>query len=219
MPTLNQLIRHGREEKQHTDRTRALDQCPHRQGICSCVSTRTPKKPNLALCKIAKVRLSNRHDIFAHVPGEGHNFQEHSTVLIRGGRVKDLPGVKFNCIRGVKDLLGIPNRRRGRSKYGAENPSRYEWKMSLWNLSRTRKCLRPEMKDVHTAVRKERSARRTLGKALVHKLGSLSTEALTFGIAQDLHNSLNAIQSLDNLNISTTERLSISTSKFLRLRF
>ncbi|NP_064075.2 ribosomal protein S12 (mitochondrion) [Beta vulgaris subsp. vulgaris] len=122
MPTINQLIRHGREEKRRTDRTRALDQCPQKQGVCLRVSTRTPKKPNSALRKIAKVRLSNRHDIFAYIPGEGHNLQEHSMVLIRGGRVKDLPGVKFHCIRGVKDLLGIPDRRRGRSKYGAEKP-------------------------------------------------------------------------------------------------
>ncbi|KAE9584293.1 putative ribosomal protein S12/S23 (mitochondrion) [Lupinus albus] len=103
MTTLNQLIRHGREEKRRTDRTRASDQCPQKQGI-------------------AKVRLSNRHEIFAHIPGEGHNSQEHSMVLIRGGRVKDLPGVKSHCIRGVKDLLGIPDRRRGRSKYGADKP-------------------------------------------------------------------------------------------------
>jgi small subunit ribosomal protein S12 len=122
MPTLNQLIRHGREEKRRTDRTRALDQCPQKQGVCLRVSTRTPKKPNSALRKIAKVRLSNRHEIFAYIPGEGHNLQEHSMVLIRGGRVKDSPGVKFHCIRGVKDLLGIPDRRRGRSKYGAEKP-------------------------------------------------------------------------------------------------
>jgi small subunit ribosomal protein S12 len=101
----------------------ASDQCPQKQGVCSHVSTRTPKKPNSAPRKIAKVRLSNRHDIFAHIPGEGHNLQEHSMVLIRGGRVKGLPGVKSHCIRGVKDLLGIPDRRRGRSKYGAEDIS------------------------------------------------------------------------------------------------
>ncbi|CAN6447616.1 unnamed protein product [Victoria cruziana] len=122
MPTLNQLIRHGREEKQCTDRTRASDQCPQKQGVRPRVPTRTPKKPNSALCKIAKVRLSNRHDIFAHIPGEGHNLQEHPMVLIKGGRVKDSPGVKSHRIRGVKDLLGIPDRRRGRSKYGAERP-------------------------------------------------------------------------------------------------
>lgn len=122
MPTFNQLIRHGREEKRRTDRTRASDQCPQKQGVCPRVPTRTPKKPNSALRKIAKVRLSNRHDIFAHIPGEGHNSQEHPIVLVRGGRVKDSPGVKSHCIRGVKDLLGIPDRRRGRSKYGAERP-------------------------------------------------------------------------------------------------
>jgi small subunit ribosomal protein S12 len=105
MPTINQLIRHGliREEKRRTDRTRASDQCPQKQGVRPRVSTRTPKKPNSALRKIAKVRLSNRHDIFAHIPGEGHNLQEHSMVLIRGGRVKDSPGVKSHCIRGVKE--------------------------------------------------------------------------------------------------------------------
>ncbi|KAG4906017.1 hypothetical protein JHK86_057271 (mitochondrion) [Glycine max] len=95
MPTLNQLIRHGREEKRRTDRTRASDQCPQKQGVRPRVSTRTPKKPNSAPRKIAKVRLSNRHDIFAHIPGEGHNSQEHSMVLIRGGRVKDLPAMAF----------------------------------------------------------------------------------------------------------------------------
>ena len=128
MPTLNQLIRHGREEKRRTDRTRASDQCPQKQGVCPRVSTRTPKNPNSAPRNIAKVRLSNRHDIFAHIPGEGHNSQEHSMVLIRGGRVKDSPGVKSHRIRGVKDLLGIPNRRRGRSKYGAEKPTEYAMK-------------------------------------------------------------------------------------------
>ncbi|KAK9927468.1 hypothetical protein M0R45_024651 [Rubus argutus] len=121
-PTLNQLIRHNRIEKSRTNRNRALDKCPQKQGVCLRVFTRTPKKPNSALRKVAKVRLSNRNDVFSYIPGEGHNLQEHSMVLIRGGRVKDLPGVKFHCIRGVKDLLGLPNRRRGRSKYGAEKP-------------------------------------------------------------------------------------------------
>ncbi|KAL6126594.1 hypothetical protein ACLB2K_074641 [Fragaria x ananassa] len=116
-PTLNQLIRHNRTEKSRTNRNRALDKCPQKQGVCLRVFTRTPKKPNSALRKVAKVRLSNRNDVFSYIPGEGHNLQEHSMVLIRGGRVKDLPGVKFHCIRGVKDLLGLPNRRRGRSKY------------------------------------------------------------------------------------------------------
>ncbi|KAI3990135.1 hypothetical protein MKX01_029113 [Papaver californicum] len=120
--TKNQLIRQGRAKKQRTDRNRALDKCPQKQGVCLRVSTRTPKKPNSALRKIAKVRLSNKQDVFSYIPGEGHNLQEHSMVLVRGGRVKDLPGVKFHCIRGVKDLLGIPDRRRGRSKYGAAKP-------------------------------------------------------------------------------------------------
>nr|CAA45194.1 ribosomal protein S12 [Brassica napus] len=122
MPTFNQLIRHGREEKRRTDRTRALDKCPQKLGACPRVSTRTPKKPNSALRKIAKVRLSNRHDIFAHIPGEGHNSQEHSAGVVRGGRVKDSPGVKSHGIRGVKDLMGIPGEIIGRSKYGAEKP-------------------------------------------------------------------------------------------------
>ncbi|KAI5672932.1 hypothetical protein M9H77_13296 [Catharanthus roseus] len=108
MPTLNQLIRHGREEKGRTDSS--FGSMSQKQGVCPRVSTRTPKKPNLALRKIAKVRLSNQHDIFAHILGEGHNL------------VKDLPGVKFHYIRGVKDLLGISDQRRGRSKYGAEKP-------------------------------------------------------------------------------------------------
>ncbi|VAI78412.1 unnamed protein product [Triticum turgidum subsp. durum] len=122
MPTKNQLIHHGRKEKRRTDRTQASDQCPQKQGVCLRISMRKPKKPNSALRKIAKVQLSNRHDIFAHIPGEGHNSQEHSIVLVRGGRVKHLPGVKSHRIRGVKDLLGIPDHRKGRSKYGAERP-------------------------------------------------------------------------------------------------
>ncbi|XP_039118407.1 ribosomal protein S12, mitochondrial-like, partial [Dioscorea cayenensis subsp. rotundata] len=123
MPTFNQLIRHGREEKRRTDRTQASDQCPQKQGVCPRVLTRTPKKPNSALRKIAKVRLRNRHDIFAHIPAKGHNSQEHSIVLVRGGTVKDSPGVKSHCIQGVMDLLGILDRIRGRSKYGPERPN------------------------------------------------------------------------------------------------
>ena len=147
MPTLNQLIRHGREEKRRTDRTRASDQCPQKQGVRPRVPTRTPKKPNSAPRKIAKVRLSNRHDIFAHIPGEGHNSQEHSMVLIRGGRVKDLPGVKSHCIRGVKDLLGIPDRRRGRSKYGAEKPKSIWMEDASWTcfFGQSRATLRPKI--------------------------------------------------------------------------
>jgi small subunit ribosomal protein S12 len=116
-------MNYGRGAKGSSDLTRALIQSPQKQGVRPRVPTRTPKKPNSALRKIAKVSLSNKNDIFAHIPGEGHNSQEHSVVLIRGGRVQDSPGVKFHCIRGVKDLLGIPDRRRGRSKYGAEKPT------------------------------------------------------------------------------------------------
>nr|YP_010170259.1 ribosomal protein S12 [Agrostemma githago]QRZ60086.1 ribosomal protein S12 [Agrostemma githago] len=121
MPTRKKCIR---EEKRRTGRTIASGQCPQKQGVRPRVSTRTPKKPNSALRKCAKVRLTNRHDIFAHIQGEGHSLQEHSMVLIRGGRVKDSPGVKSHCIRGVFDLLGIPPRRRGRSKYGSSSPYR-----------------------------------------------------------------------------------------------
>jgi small subunit ribosomal protein S12 len=122
MPTINQLIRCGRKSKQRTQRTRALNECPQKQGVCLRVGTRTPKKPNSALRKIAKVRLTNKNEVIAYIPGEGHNLQEHSVVMIRGGRVKDLPGVKYHCIRGVKDLQGIPSRRRARSKYGTKKP-------------------------------------------------------------------------------------------------
>lgn len=114
------MIRHGRESKRRTQRTRASNQCPQKQGVCLRVSTRTPKKPNSASRKIAKVRLTNRNEIIAYIPGEGHNSQEHPVVMVRGGRVKDLPGVKYHRIRGVKDLQGIPGRRQGRSKYGTK---------------------------------------------------------------------------------------------------
>nr|QIA60493.1 ribosomal protein S12 [Trichocolea tomentella] len=125
MPTMNQLVRKGRESKRRTKRTRASNKCPQKQGVCLRVSTRSPKKPNSALRKIAKVRLTNRNEIIAYIPGEGHNLQEHPVVMVRGGRVQDLPGVKYHCIRGVKDLQGIPSRRRGRSKYGTKKPKDY----------------------------------------------------------------------------------------------
>ena len=120
MPTLNQLIRHGREEKRRTDRTRALDQCPQKQGVCLRVSTRTPKKPNSALRKVAKVRLTNGFEVISYIGGEGHNLQEHSVVLLRGGRVKDLPGVRYHMIRGSLDTQGVKDRKQARSKYGAK---------------------------------------------------------------------------------------------------
>ncbi|XP_074274988.1 uncharacterized protein LOC141599020 isoform X2 [Silene latifolia] len=120
MATARQLIRNGREAKKRSSRSGALGECPQKLGVCLRVLTRTPKKPNSALRKITKVRLSNKKEVFAFIPGEGHNLQEHSMVLVRGGRVQDLPGVKFKCIRGVKDLLGIPNRKNGRSHYGTK---------------------------------------------------------------------------------------------------
>lgn len=124
MVTLNQLVRHGRKRKQRSQRTRALAKCPQRRGVCVRVTTRSPKKPNSAIRKVAKVRLTNRNEVIAYIPGEGHNLQEHSVVLVRGGRVKDLPGVKYHCIRGAKDLQGVASRRQGRSKYGTKKPKK-----------------------------------------------------------------------------------------------
>ena len=122
MPTTNQLFRKnkGREKKIRKRYKPALEGCSQKQGVCTRVYTKTPKKPNSALRKVAKVRLSNSNEIIASIPGEGHNLQEHSVVLVRGGRVKDLPGVKYRIIRGVLDLQGVKKRRQGRSKYGAK---------------------------------------------------------------------------------------------------
>lgn len=122
MPTINQLVRHGRRQLVVKTKSPALQQCPQRRGVCIRVYTTTPKKPNSALRKVARVRLSNGWEVTAYIPGEGHNLQEHSVVMIRGGRVKDLPGVRYHIIRGVLDTLGVENRRRGRSKYGAKKP-------------------------------------------------------------------------------------------------
>jgi small subunit ribosomal protein S12 len=122
MPTKNQLLRKktSRKQKRFLNKTPALDQCPQRKGVCFRVYTRTPKKPNSALRKVAKIRLTNSTEIIAAIPGEGHNLQEHSVVLVRGGRVKDLPGVKYKIIRGILDLQGVPQRRQSRSKYGTK---------------------------------------------------------------------------------------------------
>lgn len=120
--TMSQLCRFGRAKKKRSSRTRALMHCPQKQGVCLRVSTVSPKKPNSALRKVARVRLTNGFEVTSYIPGVGHNLQEHSIVLIRGGRVKDLPGVKFHCIRGVKDLLGVPDRKSARSKYGTPKP-------------------------------------------------------------------------------------------------
>jgi len=122
MPTINQLVRHGRQDKPEKMKSPALDKCPQRRGVCLQVYTRTPKKPNSALRKVAKVRLTNGQEVIAYIGGEGHNLQEHSIVLVRGGRVKDLPGVRYHVVRGALDTLGVDNRKQARSKYGAKRP-------------------------------------------------------------------------------------------------
>ncbi|OPZ22603.1 MAG: 30S ribosomal protein S12 [candidate division BRC1 bacterium ADurb.BinA364] len=122
MPTVSQLIRKGRQPAHQKSNVPALQQCPQKRGVCTRVYTTTPKKPNSALRKVARVRLTNGQEVTAYIPGEGHNLQEHSIVLIRGGRVKDLPGVRYHIIRGVLDTQGVATRKRGRSKYGAKRP-------------------------------------------------------------------------------------------------
>ena len=122
MPTINQLVRKGRVPQKAKSKVPAMEQNPQKRGVCTRVYTTTPKKPNSALRKVARVRLTNRIEVTAYVPGEGHNLQEHSVVLIRGGRVKDLPGVRYHIIRGTLDTLGVQDRRQGRSKYGAKRP-------------------------------------------------------------------------------------------------
>ena len=122
MPTINQLVRHGRDPLVQKTKSPALQRCPQKRGVCIRVYTTTPKKPNSALRKVARIRLSNGIEVTSYIPGEGHNLQEHSVVLIRGGRVKDLPGVRYHIIRGVLDTVGVDKRRRSRSKYGAKKP-------------------------------------------------------------------------------------------------
>ena len=122
MPTIQQLIRKGRHDKAGKINSAALKGSPQRRGVCTRVYTTTPKKPNSALRKVAKVRLTNGYEVISYIGGEGHNLQEHSVVLIRGGRVKDLPGVRYHIVRGTLDCLGVESRRRGRSKYGAKTP-------------------------------------------------------------------------------------------------
>ncbi|MFN8790298.1 MAG: 30S ribosomal protein S12 [Bdellovibrionales bacterium] len=124
MPTINQLIRKERLVQKNSTKSPALAQCPQRRGVCTRVYTTTPKKPNSALRKVAKVRLSNGFEVISYIPGIGHNLQEHSVVLIRGGRVKDLPGVRYHIVRGVLDLQGVNGRLRSRSKYGAKKPKK-----------------------------------------------------------------------------------------------
>ncbi len=124
MPTIVQLIRKARVRKVQKGKSPALGGCPQRRGVCVQVRTMTPKKPNSALRKIARVRLTNSEEVTAYIPGEGHNLQEHSIVLIRGGRVKDLPGVRYHIVRGTLDCQGVQNRKRSRSKYGAKRPKK-----------------------------------------------------------------------------------------------
>ena len=122
MPTINQLVRKGRKKVRKKTDSPALQKCPQKRGVCVRVYTTTPKKPNSALRKVAKIRLTNQREIIAYIPGEGHNLQEHSVVLIRGGRVRDLPGVRYHVLRGVLDTQGVKDRKQSRSKYGAKRP-------------------------------------------------------------------------------------------------
>lgn len=122
MPTINQLIRKPRETIRARNKVPALQGCPQKRGVCTRVSTTTPKKPNSALRKIARIRLTNGFEVTGYIPGEGHNLQEHSVVLIRGGRVPDLPGVRYHIVRGTLDTQGVQNRKQGRSKYGTKRP-------------------------------------------------------------------------------------------------
>jgi small subunit ribosomal protein S12 len=124
MPTINQLIKKPRVKLRKKTKSPALGRAPQRRGVCIQVRTATPKKPNSALRKIARVRLTNRHEVTAYIPGEGHNLQEHSMVLVRGGRVKDLPGVRYHIVRGALDCQGVQDRKRSRSKYGAKRPKK-----------------------------------------------------------------------------------------------
>ncbi len=124
MPTMNQLVRKGRTAGRTRSKAPALQANPFRRGVCTVVKTVTPKKPNSALRKVARVRLTNHIEVTAYIPGIGHNLQEHSVVLVRGGRVKDLPGVRYHVVRGTLDSAGVANRQRGRSKYGAKRPKR-----------------------------------------------------------------------------------------------
>ena len=124
MPTVNQLVKYGRAKESNRTKSPALQSCPQRRGVCTRVYTTTPKKPNSAMRKVARVRLTNQKEVNAYIPGEGHNLQEHSIVMIRGGRVKDLPGVRYHIVRGALDSAGVDGRLQGRSKYGAKRPKK-----------------------------------------------------------------------------------------------
>jgi len=122
MPTINQLIRNGRKKQVKKTKVPAMESCPQKRGVCTRVYTTTPKKPNSALRKVARIRLTNGFEVTSYIPGEGHNLQEHSVVMIRGGRVKDLPGVRYHIVRGTLDTQGVNDRKQRRSKYGAKRP-------------------------------------------------------------------------------------------------
>ncbi len=124
MPTINQLVRKGRKVVESKNKAPALEACPQKRGVCTRVYTTTPKKPNSALRKVARVRLTNGMEVTAYIPGEGHNLQEHSIVLIRGGRIKDLPGVRYHIVRGSLDTSGVDDRKKSRSKYGTKKPKK-----------------------------------------------------------------------------------------------
>ncbi|MCB0524250.1 MAG: 30S ribosomal protein S12 [Saprospiraceae bacterium] len=124
MPTINQLVRNSREKVEYKSKSRALSSSPQKRGVCTRVYTTTPKKPNSALRKVAKVRLVNGLEVICYIPGEGHNLQEHSIVLVRGGRVKDLPGVRYTIVRGALDTAGVTDRQKSRSKYGTKRPKK-----------------------------------------------------------------------------------------------
>jgi small subunit ribosomal protein S12 len=124
MPTINQLVRKGRQKVRTRSKSPVLDKCPQKRGVCLNVKTQTPKKPNSALRKVARVRLSNGKEVTCYIPGEGHNLQEHSVVLVRGGRVRDLPGERYHILRGTLDASGVDGRQQGRSKYGSKRPKK-----------------------------------------------------------------------------------------------
>src|SRR4028118_1173770 len=138
MPTIQQLVRKGREIIKAKSKSRALDACPQKRGVCTRVYTTTPKKPNSALRKVARVRLTNKIEVTTYIPGVGHNLQEHSLVLIRGGRVKDLPGVRYHVVRGTLDAVGVQGRKQGRSKYGAKRPR--QWGAGVGGRRATARC-------------------------------------------------------------------------------
>lgn len=134
MPTINQLVRFGRNKQNVKSKSPALTECPQRRGVCTRVYTATPKKPNSALRKVCRVKLTNGYEVSSYIPGVGHNLQEHSVVLIRGGRVKDLPGVRYHTVRGTLDTQGVANRKQGRSKYGAKKENK-KWHVDVTPLN------------------------------------------------------------------------------------